>query len=222
MVRTIVTQIKTHLTPSVPWVERISGLVTRATQPIMDTFEGREVKIGDMFFPVADDVEGKACWESGRYFDMLPNSNYKSVLYFEQTSAVQKLDNKDIKGKIWVFQVDVRLVCWLNLKKFGEENPGLADMAMLNVMKRLLETKGRGLVGAGDIPINDERITNGKLDVLVLGQPINDSSIFARYSIAAIADNLLYPFEFFAIDLRCRLEVPKECVSEILEAEELC
>jgi len=222
MIRTIVTQIKTHLAFSIPWVERISGLVTRAVQPVMVNVDGQLAKIGENVYPIADDLEGKQCFESGRYFDMLPSSAYKSVVYFEQTAPVQRLENKDNKGKIWVFQTDVRLVCWLNLKKFGEENPGLADVAMLAIMKRVLETKGQTLEQSGNIPVNDDRLTNARLEVSILGQPVTDRNIFARYSISEIAENLLYPFEFFAIDLRCRFEIGRDCFESILEADEVC
>jgi hypothetical protein len=224
MIKTIVTQIKNHLvaeTGGVSWAERVAGLAIQAERPIMDTFEGRQVKLGSEFYPITDDLEGKACYENGRYYDLLPSSAYKSVIYFEQTAPLLYQGSKDIKGKIWVFEGNIRLVCWLNLKKFGEENHGLSDRAMLTIIKRLRANKGQG-VGTGSIPVNDDNYTDARLDVTIIGSPITDRLIFGRYTIAQIAENLLYPFEFFAIDMKVRFEVGKECVSEILEADPVC
>lgn len=228
MVGTIITQIKNYLTDlgeGLTWAERVAGLVSRAERPIMMEVEGRQVQFGVDAFPISHDVEGKKCWETGKYYALLPSHTYKSVIYFEQTSPLVFAGPKDIKGKIWVFTGNIRLVCWINAKKFGVDTPGLSDRLMLMVLKRMVRdrpNKGHTLANSSIIPFIDDNFINPHLEVLILGQPVTDSSIFGRYTIGAQAENLLFPYEYFAIDMQFRFEVGKECIIDVYEADPIC
>jgi hypothetical protein len=223
MIATVATAIKDHIVSNLPWAERVGGLAIVAKQPIMTTIEGEQRKTGENLFPITNDLEGRTCWESGRYFDLLPGSAYKSVIYFEQLREVRFSDDllQVDKFRRFSWTGQIRLVCWLNLKKFGWENTGLADLCLADLVSIILANERK--VPFGRIVVDNEMFTNAYLDIRIGGEPIRDGNvIFSRYSVSEVANNLLYPFEFFALDLDFIFSVGRNCITKPEILTELC
>ena len=191
---------------------RIAGIV----RPSKKEKDGKQ-----FIFPAAFDVEGRACWEQGRYFELLPNDLYRAVIYFEQLTDVRFETYKDSKDKVMIYQVNLRLVGWVNHKKIGSSDLTIIDRISLGVIKALTATKGEISRTSGRLPVTDASFTNAVVEVVPVSQVRQDPSIFGRYTLKE--DNLLYPWDYFAINLACTLYVGRECFTEVVAgAEILC
>jgi hypothetical protein len=229
MVKTVATKIKDYLldpVDGIAWADRVAGLVQTAERPIMVMEGGKQLQIGVDSFPIASDVEGLRCWERNMYYALLPGHLYKSVIYFEETSATVFAGYKDPKQNFMVFTGTLRLVCWLNCKQFGVDKPGISDRLMLEIILRLqgnrATNKGQTLRKGTRIDVIDETYNGAAIEFEVLGKPITDRSIFGRYSLFEYTESLIYPFEFFALDLGFRFEVGKNCVVKLDEIDPIC
>lgn len=221
MIKTMIHAVMANL-KEIEWAEKVCGLAIPVTRPIMTIRDGEKYKTGEEIFPISDDLAGRSTLDKGGYLDLLPSSKYKSVIYFEQISPVRFAGFKDMsRRKIWIYEAQTRLVCWLNLKKFGWTKSGLADLANLAIQKKILAEPGEQ-PNSGRILVLDEFYTGAILDAAIIGNPINDKSIFSKYSVSEVVDNLLYPFEYFAIDINCHFEVGRDCFTEILVNDEIC
>lgn len=191
---------------------RIAGIVTPVTKV--------DPKTGTRFvFPISCDVDGLACWEQGRYFELLPNDLYAAVLYFEQLTDVRFEGYLDSKDKTMIYRADLRLVGWLNLKKFGATDCTITSRLALGIIKALTATKGESSRTSGRLSVIDSAYDSAIVEVEPVRQVRQDASIFSRYTIKE--SNLLYPYDYFAIDCACTLHVGRECFDQITVATEI-
>ena len=186
---------------------RLAGIVTPARRK-----EG--------VFPIASDVTGRACWEDGKYFELLPNDLYRAVVYFEQITDIIFDGYKEAKDKTMMYSTNIRLICWVNLMKFGEASPDqITGRLALGIIKELTKVKGDVDRRAGLIPVTDVAFSGALVQVVPTAQIRNDAAIFNRYTLKET--NLLYPMEYFALDMTCYLEVGRECFDEVVPGVEL-
>ncbi len=150
---------------------------------------------------------------------MLPNDLYRSVIYFEQLTDVRFETYKDSKDKIMIYQVNLRLVSWVNFKKMGSTDLTIIDRLALGIIKTLTATKGEVSRTSGKLSVTDANFTNAVLEVVPVSQVRQDRSIFSRYTLKE--DNLLYPWDYFAINLACTLYVGRECFTEVVAGAEI-
>lgn len=178
-------------------------------------------KVGDkrLTFPVSCDVTGATCVEQGRYLELLPNDQFRAVIYFEQRSDVRFVGYLDAKDKLMRFDADVRLVGWLNLKKMGLTDCSITARVVMGIIKALTTTRGETDRNSGRLLITDGNYTNAAVEVVPVRQVRQDKSIFNRYTIPE--DQLLYPWDYFALDLRCSLIVGRECFAEVTDDVEI-
>ena len=170
-------------------------------------------------FPASCDVDGLACWEEGRYFDLLPNDLHRAVIYFEQLTDVRFTGYKDSKDTTMIYEADLRLVGWLNMRKFGSTDCTITSRLVLGIIKALTATKGQYSRNAGALPVIDAAYTNAIVEVEPVRQVRQDQSIFSRYTLSETV--LLYPWDYFALDFTCRLEVGRECFDEVVAGAEI-
>lgn len=193
MINLITSEIKTKL-QGLDLVEKIAGLVTPTTI---------EVEGGQLWtFPISNDVAGQQCFESGKYMDLVPNSDHKSVIYLEEQ---RPLTNTGYEEKqVMRFETVVRVVCWLNLAKLGVSDGTKTSQVSMTIIDNLLENNGI-------IPITDPNFTNAKLYLEMDAQAMRNPNIFSRYSYSQFGSHLIYPYDYFAIDFKCKLLVNRAC-----------
>jgi len=119
------------------------------------------------------------------YVDCVPNSDYKSCIYFETSNEVI---SEESRGSQLITDVDVRMVCWFNL-------------ALINSTM---------ITGEGLIRTLIHTVLNANLSVsnvievkeLLYRKP----EIFNPYTYnEAEKQFLIYPYEFGAVDFNIRL-----------------
>ena len=208
MIHAIVAPIKAAI-EALDIADKVGGIVMPLT---------REVEGNSITFPVSCDISGQKCYEDGRYFDLLPSEAYKTVMYFEQRSGVRFVGPEGPGNNKWVYETNVRLVGWLNAKKLGFTDCSITSRVVLTVIKALLPEQAEYSRNAGRFTVADGNYTNAIVEAEVVQQVPRDRNIFSPYTVEA---ELLYPFDYFAIDLKCFFEVGKECFTEVVTGTEI-
>jgi len=174
------------------YVDRISGVVQTA---VKKNAAGNLVR-----YPIACDVDGKECDDTGRYLDLIPNDRFKSVMYFEDLGGSQfnEKNGNDLR-----FTSNIRLVGWLNLKELGKDDCHITAQVVAHIITRLESTQ----------EINPIPFT--RLKIAVISQLVRTPQIFGRYTYQEDQTQyLMFPYDYFAIDFRVTYSINKSCVPE--------
>lgn len=189
--------IKEKLT-GLSFVDKIAGLV----RPVKINVIKDGVPVLKTF-PIATDVDYELC-NSGIYKDLIPDSKYVSILYFEDNGT-----NFNYLEKRWVsFTSRLTLVCWLNVKKMQECTKYTSSTeAILSILSQLPEHPFN--LSAPDDIFREIRISS-------ISEVIKSNLIFSRYSYDEInSQYLLYPFDYFALNMAVDYKVNLACVEEL-------
>lgn len=183
------------------FIDKIAGLVKPMT--ITKVENGAKVK---KTFPVACDVTADQCVK-GNYQELIPNSKYKSIAYFEDLgSAIEYKDRNRVK-----FTSRLNLVCWLNLKKLAE--CGLcviSPQVILMLMANLPE-----------FPVNDDIYRD--IRITAVSETPKSNTIFSRYTYdELISQYLLSPYDYFCLQITVQFWVNLDCVNDLILTECTC
>lgn len=185
--------LKAQIT-GLPFVDKISGLVRPLKIEVVGANNVKALKV----FPIASDVSNEACIK-GAYKDLIPDSKYRSIIYFEDAGVTMTY-----REKRWVaFTSRLTLVCWLNLSKLMDcdYHTGSTE-AILSIMSNLPE----GVIQ--DDLYREIRITS-------ISEVVKSNSIFGRYTYDEVKTQyLLYPFDFFALNMVVDFRINLACVEQ--------
>lgn len=183
---------------SAPYLDRTSGIV--------QVLKKTEI-IDDSGFKITKDIPytSFATYEQcGKPENMMiPNSNFKSCLYFEDNGVIPR----GRKRTSSVFESKLRLVVWLNtLRITGNHDPLIAGKIMADVVQRLTAVNHF----SGNPFCIDMTVTI----TAILPQDIN---IFSRYSYKdSEKPFLMMPYDFFAMDLSTSFTMPDYCFNAVI------
>lgn len=162
------------------FVDKIAGLVS--TQYM--TIDGVQKA-----YPIACCVTADDCKE-GSYNDLTPNSQYKSVIYFEDGGV--SFDR--YAGNFKYYTSRLRLVCWLNVKLIlGDE----CDASQCTYSSHAVADIIRHLPA---FPIHFAPFV--RVYAEITNQIIRDNSIFSKYTYNELQKQyLMSPYDYFALDI---------------------
>lgn len=183
-----------------PFVDLIAGLVQTVRIKIPVGGDDGGDKLLETRIPVSYDTEeGIEC--IGKERELIPNSDRKSIIYFEDYGSTP---NKDTHGLIGM-DSKLRLVCWLNRALLvGDTYAEVTTPAMGMILNAL---------PMGN-PVNKGDLT--RLRVSASHIPIQDASIFGKYTYEeAETQYLRPPYEFFAIDLQINFTLSPKCGEKV-------
>jgi hypothetical protein len=181
------------------WVDKYAGLVRVAVKGGSDPL--KPIK---KFFPIACNVTVNDCITAGTLNDLIPDSKYKSILYFED-NTVQLLGMES--GYINM-RSNLRLVCWLNGKMLGYDGCSLSSVAVLGIVKAL-----NGLLIN---PFNSGVYT--KIRISAVSQEPKSQAIFSKYSYdESVNQYLIPPFDYFALNIITNFSVSVNCLTDFEE-----
>lgn len=184
------------------WVDKYAGLV-RPVTIVQPTPTGTIRKV----FPVSCSINETQC-KPGDYQELIPNTNYKSVVYFEDGGVT-------VTGRDARF-VDCRstlsLIAWLNGKKLGNDGCDLSSIAVLNIIKAL--TPYFSNFNSGSF---------AKIKIAAVSEDPKNANIFTRYSYdESTTQYLMYPFDYFRLNLSVVFSVPLGCIDDMTIEERPC
>lgn len=186
------------------WMEKYAGLTRPIT--ISQPNPNGTTPIKKMF-PIACNVTPEEC-TTDKYHDLMPNSKYRSVLYFEDLGT--NITGSD--ARYVNCQSTLRLVCWLNGKKLGYDGCGISAIASMSILK----------VFAGMFnPFNEGNFVNIKIGAI--NEAPKEPQIFTKYGYDESASQfLMYPFDYFAMNIRVDFSIPFNCITDFELLPEQC
>lgn len=206
MINAICNTIKERLA-DLSWVDRVAGLTVPVTK------YGAE-GAAEFVFPISADADVVDCVHQGKYWSLVPNNSYKCCLYIEQQGPV-RFDSFE-KGYKWMnYLADLRIVGWVNLAKMGYTDPAKSGLFVVSVIKSLLEDRGV-------MDVQDSDYTGARIYVEIVGEVEKNQSIFSRYTYGRFSNFLVYPFDYFALDIRAKFLVSTDCVTPPAVEAEVC
>lgn len=186
---------------SLPFVDQIAGLVRIATKSDNDG-DRQYIKS----FPVSCETSQANC-STGKYQDLIPNSKYKSVIYFED-GGINLISRN---AATFNYESKLTLVCWLNQKKLGKTNCSVSALAVGAILKALDVSKY----------FNSTPYT--RIQIEVDSEIIKNKDIFSKYTYdEKVTEYLLYPFDYFALNLSVKFTIPETCLSDWTNGTEGC
>lgn len=187
--------IKSHI-EGLDFVDKIAGLTRVLTFDIVTKdSEGKNVPV-QKSFPVACCVTADDC-KDGAYNELMPNSQYKTVIYFEDMGVTAG----DIEGRYSYFTSNVRLVCWINAAKILGDTCKTGTACTLSahliaeIIRALPEFKQHH---------NPFNMVLSK----VVSQEVSSPSIFSQYTYdEKHTQYLMYPYDYFALDIQTEFAI---------------
>jgi hypothetical protein len=180
--------LKGYLTGA-SFVDKLAGLVQTMRIGITDD-KGARV---ETIYPVSCLYTFDEC-KTGKYAELVPNSKYSSILYFEDNG----ITFGDKVGRWQDVESKLKLVCWANMKKLNK-----ADYNSANMIAEILYL-------FPDMPIQTTVFKN--LSIRVTGQDIRNSAIFGKYRYnEPLTQYLMYPFDYFALNISVSYKIIPKC-----------
>jgi hypothetical protein len=197
MIEPIINQIALGLDIDLNWADVITGVceVLRLKMGADGTVE--------KVIPGYLNTNPSTC-NTSRYLDLVPNSGKKSIIYFDNLSESVESENRYYKQ----MNASLRLVCWVNLP--------LIDKSLTNAITLQQDVlKNLPVRVANQSPFAWNRVS-------VLGVERNES-IFSAWSYdEAEKQYLIFPFDYFAINLSINYRYLTNCPLPINEDPDLC
>lgn len=191
MNQAIASIIKGHI-EGLDFVDKIAGLTSVLTFDITATEKATGTKSTvQKSFPVACCVSNAQCVKDGMYEELMPNSIYDTVIYFEDGGVTKEKTESN-----WIYyRSTLRLVCWINVAKIlGDDcNDGTACTLSSHLIVEIIRALPK--FPAHHSPFNHvfSEITN---------QLIRSPSIFSAYTYdEKHSQYLMYPYDYFALDI---------------------
>jgi hypothetical protein len=169
------------------FIDKIAGL----TAVTYFDIKGADGNLVQKSFPIACCVTAADCKE-GAYNDLMPNSEYKTVIYFEDGGI--SFNKSESNWKYYTSKL--RLVCWINVAKILEEDckNGTTCTLAAHLIAEIIRTLP---AFAKNYPPFDFVYSE------VVDQVIRSNSIFAAYTYdEKHAQYLMYPYDYFALDIQ--------------------
>lgn len=183
------------------WTERYGGVARTIEIPQ----EAADNRVINKTYPVRKDLSADQCFRQNRYMELVPDSLYKSLVYFEQLG-----DFKQQKGgpaRSVIFAGRVRLVYWLNYQKQGVEDDGshlVSGHVAAQLVKSLETNKVITAPFSGNVQYDNFSIVE------------STPAIFSKYSYDQNVQALLfYPYDYGAIDFDVLFMYGKDCLNDL-------
>lgn len=179
--------IRDHIS-GLDFVDKIAGLVA----PLTFEIKGSDNKLETKTFPIACCVSPEDCQKNGAYNDLMPNSAYKTVIYFEDTGV--KFTRGESNWKYYTSSL--RLVCWINVAKIlGDTcNEGTACTLAAHLIVEIIRA-------LPEFPQHHNPFNFVHSEVV--SQDVRDPAIFKAYTYdEKHTQYLMYPYDYFALDIQ--------------------
>ena len=185
---------------SLNWIDQYGGVAIPLRRDEGGTeVNGKHVPLYRTY-PVSEDLTAEECWGKQHYRRLIPNAQYRNLLYWEVTTPAKPIAHRQTPPKGYTVQGAARLVYWLNLPALGigrEEGYQLGSVG-LALAHRLAAPY---LVRRGV--------------KLVLEDPTFEQTDAARifpYDYDFNQALLLYPYGFGAVSFTCTVHVRPDCL----------
>ena len=171
------------------FIDKIAGLVAAVTFDM----KAKDNTTVQKTFPIACCVTPAECGKEGAYYDLMPNSAYKTVIYFEDRGVnfVKAESN-------WIYYIsNLRLVCWINIEKLLETGICKSEIPCTYAAHIIADILRQ-------LPQFPQNISPFSFVYSVIeSEDIRSSAIFSQYSYdERHVQYLMSPYDFFALNIK--------------------
>lgn len=179
---------------ALPFVDRYGGVVQTMQIEIENGTDNPPVKR----YPIACDVVGKDCNNTGIYQDLVPDDSKNSVVYWEAIQPMQNVGPTSYKDyHTRKFRGVARLVVWMNIARLGGTGCNTAFFAIAP-LEKILSKKLKALSGEYE---------GSQIRIQPKGMVAhNVNAVFGKYDYPKLNKYALYPYDYFAIDVTFELD----------------
>lgn len=222
MVSVIADILKSKLA-DLDWIERFGGLVVEAKKADFHTGgDGTQSVVGYPSYPVACDVNTLNCWENGVFKNFEPDSSKSAIAFFVDNGGATMQGFEGAKMMFMKISFDIRFLCWLNMKRLGEEitNAGCYASGRVApyVLSQLVKIHSRADIEAVfGVDSVEARVFQG-VEVTGWQQLVRSPNMFQPFSFAAKTDYFIWPYDYFGLRLTGTFVVNRNCLPELYEA----
>ncbi len=199
MINDIIETIKPRIL-ELPFIDKYGGLVR-----IVKKGYTNENGVYYKTFPVTCETEIADCNDEGKLRALTPDESYKSLSYFESAGNI-RVNMEDYKGKRVVKVIaPIDFVCWLNLPRLGitDCHSSIFELMMIQFFNQSASSK---ISCEHDINYVDVKFK-------IISFSSRDEKIFSKYSYGDMLGLLIYPFDFFKINLEISFYVDPNCIN---------
>jgi hypothetical protein len=183
--------IRNHIS-GLDFVDKIAGMTSVLTFDQITRDKENNPTTVQKSYPIACCVTPEECEKQGAYNDLMPNSEYKTVIYFEDKGV----QYNSTSGRYKYYTSNVRLVCWINVAKIlGDAcKTGISCTLSAHLIAEIIRT-------LPEFPQHHAPFNMVYSEVI--SQEIRTPSIFASYTYdEKHAQYLMYPYDYFALDIQ--------------------
>lgn len=186
--------IKGHI-EGLHFVDKIAGLTSVTYFDVTDKDKNTVQKA----FPVACCVTADDC-KVGAYNELMPDSKYKTVIYFEDRGVSFTRSESNWK----YYTSNLRLVCWINVTKLIGVD--CKEGTACTVAAHLITDIIRALPS---FPEHNYPFNHVYSEVV--NQEVRSNGIFAAYTYdEKHSQYLMYPYDYFALDIQTNFAICME------------
>ena len=178
--------IKEHI-EGLDFVDKIAGLTSVLTFELNDKDNNKVIKS----FPIACCVTADDCKE-GAYNELMPDSAYKTVIYFEDG----EMTFTKYEGRYKYYSSTLRLVCWINVAKILSDTckTGTTCTLSSHLITEIIRALPR---------FPEDHTPFHQMYHEVTDQVVRDNSIFSKYTFdEKHVQYLMYPYDYFALTIK--------------------
>jgi hypothetical protein len=194
MINRIADEIAYRIKNGTTWVETSVGIV----KPVTSKSKGG----ADVTEPIYFNTERNFC-NGADYISLAPNSSKKSICYFE-INGKPRVEDSGRKGTSFV--ATLTAIVWVNYNKI---NIGMIDTDIL--VADFLQTLPQTLPADGYY---------NRVILDVSGVEIHNGDVFSKYSYNEQQQYLMYPYDYFTVDINVSYTIPKGCFDLVLNPNE--
>lgn len=185
---------------SISYLDKMSGIAK--VYPLVQEGENRALikKIPVSTYTNAEQCNAKTIHQ----FDLIPDSRLRGMIYFEELAPIRVIEKRTAGNR---YESALRLVCWLNpqLLDAAEDPKRVGTKVLVDVIKRLTEEQ----------MFHDPEKMFSAITIDVVAVPEKTSQLFNRYDYdEKLTQYLMFPFDYFAIDLSIKYLVPFKICNE--------
>lgn len=179
--------IKGHI-ENLDFVDKIAGL----TSVLTFDMKGKDNAVVQKSFPVACCVTPKECEKNGAYNDLMPNSKYKTVIYFEDEGVTFVKAESNWK----YYKSTLRLIAWLNIEKLTESGICKSEIPCTYAAHIITEI----MRALPEFPHSHSPIERVYSEIT--NQLVRSPSIFSAYTYdEKHVQYLMAPYDYFALTI---------------------
>lgn len=184
---------------TLPFAGKIGGLV----KPVTFVVQGDKGPVKKTI-PVDCGVTHANCLK-GRYTDLMPDSKYKSVSYFED-GGIRKLEDN---VRDFTFESTLKWIWWINLQKAGKTGCSNTALAMATILNTLpTRTINSGIYS--------------RILITAEGEDAKNPQIFSKYTYDEEKTQfLMYPYDYFALNISVKFSISKSCITDWVNSQEI-